>query len=369
MGGGVFNNANQINNLTVFSDPERRASNNYFWNPQNYITFANPFPPSGVAAIPPINVVYISHDRVNAYNVQWSSSVQRQVSESTVLELAYVGSQASHLDNSRSLNDAPPGSIPLQANRPYPRWGTIRYLASDAKSYYQSMQVRGERRFSRGFSFLSSYTWAHNIDQAYGTNESLPFTPGGAQNQNCFECERANSGFDYRHRFVTSFLWNIPAPTEWRGPLAFIFKNWSFNGIVTYQSGFPFTVTQSGNTQNTGAGTQRPDHVAGQNPELDNRGPARWFNTDAFVRVTNKYGNVGRNTLRQPGMKLWDIGLFKEFPITERQRFQFRWEAFNLWNTPQFRAPNAQLGTPTFGQITSTWLDNRQMQFALKYLF
>jgi hypothetical protein len=322
-----------------------------------------------VAAIPPINVVYISHDRVNAYNVQWSSSVQRQVSESTVLELAYVGSQASHLDNSRSLNDAPPGSIPLQANRPYPRWGTIRYLASDAKSYYQSMQVRGERRFSRGFSFLSSYTWAHNIDQAYGTNESLPFTPGGAQNQNCFACERANSGFDYRHRFVTSFLWNIPAPAEWRGPLAFIFKNWSFNGIVTYQSGFPFTVTQSGNTQNTGAGTQRPDHVAGQDPELDNPNPVRWFNTNAFIRVTNKYGNVGRNTLRQPGMKLWDIGLFKEFPVTERQRVQFRWEAFNLWNTPQFRAPNAQLGTPTFGQITSTWLDNRQMQFALKYLF
>ena len=154
MGGGVFNNANQMNNLTVFSDPERRASNNYFWNPQNYITFANPFPASGVAAIPPINVVYISPDRVNAYNVQWSASVQRQLSESTVLELAYVGSQASHLDNSRNLNDAPPGSIPLQANRPYPRWGTIRYLASDGKSYYQSMQVRGERRFSRGFSFL-----------------------------------------------------------------------------------------------------------------------------------------------------------------------------------------------------------------------
>ena len=114
-----------------------------------------------------------------------------------------------------------------------------------------------------------------------------------------------------------AILWNIPTPTEWRGPLAFIVKNWSFNGIVTYQSGFPFTVTQSGNTQNTGAATQRPDYVPGQNPELDNPDPSRWFNTDAFVRVTNKYGNVGRNTLRQPAMKVWDIGLFKEFPVTE----------------------------------------------------
>jgi outer membrane receptor protein involved in Fe transport len=368
-GGGVFNNANQMNNLTVFSDPERRASNNYFWNAQNYITFSNPFPTSGVAAIPPVNVVFIAPDRVNAYNVQWSASVQRQLSESTAVELAYVGSQASHLDNSRNLNDAPPNSVPLQPNRAYPVWGTIRYLASDAKSYYQSLQVRGERRFSHGFSFLSSYTWAHNVDQAYGTNESLPFTPGGVQNQNCFACERANSGFDYRHRFTTSYLWNIPAPKDWRGPAAYALKNWSFNGILAYQSGFPFTVTQSGNRQNTGAATQRPDYVPGRDPRVDNPDPTRWFNTDAFTFAVNKYGNVGRNTLRQLAMKLWDVGVFKEFPIKEGQRFQFRWEVFNLWNTPQFRAPNSQLGTPTFGLINSTWLDNRQMQFALKYLF
>jgi hypothetical protein len=368
-GGGVFNNANQMNNLTVFSDPERRASNNYFWNPQNYITYANPFPAATVGAIPPINVVYISPDRVNAYNAQWSASVQRQLSESTVVEVAYVGSQASHLDNSRNLNDARPGSIPLQPNRAYPLWGTIRYLASDAKSYYQSLQVRGERRFSKGFSFLSSYTWAHNVDQAYGTNESLPFTPGGVQNQYCFACERANSGFDYRHRFTTSYLWNIPAPADWRGPIAFALKNWSFNGILTYQSGFPFTVTQAGNRQNTGAATQRPDYVAGQNPKLDHADPSRWFNTDAFTFANNKYGDVGRNTLTQPAMKIWDIGVFKEFPVKEGHRFQFRWEVFNLWNTPQFRSPNAQLGAANFGVITSTWLDNRQMQFALKYLF
>jgi outer membrane receptor protein involved in Fe transport len=368
-GGGVFNNANQMNNLTVFSDPERRASNNYFWNAQNYITFANPFPASGVGAIPPVNVVYIAPDRVNAYNAQWSASVQRQVSESTVVEVAYVGNQASHLDNSRNLNDAPPNSVPLQPNRAYPLWGTIRYLASDGKSYFQSLQVRGERRFSRGFSFLASYTWAHAIDQAYGTNESLPFTPGGVQNQYCFACERSNSGFDYRHRLTTSYLWNIPAFKNSKGAVAFILKNWSFNGIVTYQSGFPFTITQAGNRQNTGAATQRPDYVAGQRPELADPDPARWFNTDAFTFAVNKYGALGRNTMRQPAMKLWDIGVFKEFPVSEGKRFQFRWETFNLWNTPQFRAPNAQLGAANFGQITSTWLDNRQMQFALKFLF
>jgi hypothetical protein len=150
---------------------------------------------------------------------------------------------------------------------------------------------------------------------------------------------------------------------------AFALKNWSFNGILTYQTGFPFTVTQQGNRQGTGSATQRPDYVPGQDPRLTDPDPSRWFNTDAFRFADLKYGELGRNTLRQPGMKMWDIGLFKEFPVVEGHRFQFRFEAFNLWNTPQFRSPAAQLGGPSFGQITATWLDNRQMQFALKYLF
>ncbi|MCI0624922.1 MAG: TonB-dependent receptor [Acidobacteria bacterium] len=371
LGAGGYNNANQMNNLTVFSDPTRRPSISFVADPANplALTLQNPYPIGREAPNPPINVVAVPIDRVNGYNLQWSASIQRQLSESTAVEMAYVGSQSSHLDNSRNLNDAPPGTGAFQPRRPYPLWGNIRLLASDAKAYYQSLQLRGERRFSRGFSFLSSYTWAHNIDQSYGTNEELPFTPGGVQNQNCFACERADSGFDYRHRFTTSFLWNIPVPSGWTGVQSILLKNWSFNGIVTYQSGFPFTVTQQGNRQGTGAATQRPDYVAGQNPELSDPDPSRWFNTDAFQFANLRYGNVGRNTLHQPGIKTWDIGLFKEFPIREGQRFQFRFEVFNLFNTPQFRAPNSQLGGPAFGQITSTWLDNRQLQFALKYLF
>jgi hypothetical protein len=229
--------------------------------------------------------------------------------------------------------------------------------------------VRGERRFAHGFSFLGAYTWSHNIDVSYGTNESLPFTPGGVQNDNCWGCERSNSGFDYRHRFTTSYLWNIPAPKDWKGVSKFVLKDWSLNGIVTYQSGFPFTVTQAGNMQNTGSATQRPNLVPGQDPHLPNPDPSLWFNTKAFQFSVLQYGAVGRNTLRQPGIKTWDIGLFKEFPVTEGRRFQFRAEAFNLFNTPQFSAPNSQLGAPGFGQIVSTWLNNRQLQLALKFLF
>jgi outer membrane receptor protein involved in Fe transport len=370
-GFGVYNNANQINNLTVIGNPFRTFQVQFLADPANplALTLSNPYPIGREAAAPPLSVVATPIERVNAYNVQWSFSVQRQLSPSTALEVAYVGSQASHLDNSRNANDAPPAAGAVQARRRYPLWGPIRWLGTDGKAYFNSLQVRGERRFSRGFSFLTSYTWAHNIDQSYGTNESLPFSTNGVQNMDCWACERSSSGFDYRHRFVTSFLWDIPIARSWTGVAGFLLKNWSFNGIATYQSGFPFTVTQQGNRQNTGGSPQRPDYVPGQNPKLDNATPDRWFNTAAFQFADLKFGNVGRNTLRQPAMKTWDVGIFKEFPVKETHRFQFRFEAFNLFNTPQFRAPNAALGTPTFGQITATWLDNRQLQLALKYLF
>jgi hypothetical protein len=138
---------------------------------------------------------------------------------------------------------------------------------------------------------------------------------------------------------------------------------------VTYQSGFPFGITQAGNRQGTSGSPQRPDYVPGQNPKLANPDPDLWFNTATFQFANLKFGNVGRKTMRQPAMKTWDVGLFKEFPVTESHYVQFRFEAFNLFDTPQFRAPNAVLGATAFGQITSTWLDNRQVQLALKYIF
>ncbi len=370
-GFGVYNNANQMNNLTVVSNPFKTFQVQFVADPADplALTMRNPYPFGRETAAPPLSVVLVPIDRVNAYNVQWSASVQRQLTSDTVVELAYVGSQASHLDNSRNANDAPPAPGNVQTRRRIPRWGAIRHLATDGKAYFQSMQVRGERRFSKGFSFLTSYTWAHNIDQAYGTNEGLPFSTNGAQNIDCWACERSDSGFDYRHRLTTSFLWNIPTPKDWRGAQGFLLKDWSFNGIVTYQSGFPYTITQQGNRQNTGGSPQRPDYVPGQNPQLSNRSPDHWFNQGAFKFADFKFGDVGRNTLRQPAMKTWDVGLFKEFPVKEGHRFQFRFEGFNLFNTPQFRAPNAVLGAPAFGVVTATWLDNRQMQLALKYLF
>jgi hypothetical protein len=152
------------------------------------------------------------------------------------------------------------------------------------------------------------------------------------------------------------------------------------------QSGLPVTVVQNGDSQNTGpASAQRP-HIAA-NAVVDRvwsqRTVTRWFNTAAFVRSkfegstgeglflpgTLGYGNAGISLFDAPGQKTWDFALFKEFRVKEGHKLQFRWESFNFLNSPQFSAPDRTLGSATFGQITSTAVNNREMQFALKYVF
>jgi hypothetical protein len=128
---------------------------------------------------------------------------------------------------------------------------------------------------------------------------------------------------------------------------------------------------QSGDTQNNDALWPRPNLVAGQQVTLDDRDPALWFNTAGFSRSVLSYGNSPRNPLVGPGTKTFDTSLSKSFrmPYSEAHALMFRAEAFNVFNTPQFGTPGGTLGTGTFGRVTSTALDNRQLQLALKYTF
>src|SRR5262249_10594528 len=149
--------------------------------------------------------------------------------------------------------------------------------------------------------------------------------------------------------------------------------------IVQLTSGLPVTVSQSGDSQNTGASSfERPHIVTGQSVDrvFANRSIDQWFNTAAFVRSKcngcggdgiylgpNGYGNAGVSLFDAPANKTWDFALFKEFKTGEKARFQFRWEAFNFMNMPQFSAPSRTLGAADFGHITSTIINNREMQF------
>jgi hypothetical protein len=177
----------------------------------------------------------------------------------------------------------------------------------------------------------------------------------------------------------------LPWLRKSKGPANWFFGGWAINGIVQLTSGLPVSVAQTGDSHNTGPGSQpRPHAAAGQPVErvLAGRTIDRWFNTAAFVRSKcdgctgegiylgpKGYGNAGVSLFDAPANKTWDFALFKEFTPREGHRLQLRYEAFNFLNTPQFSAPSRSLGAADFGRISSTIINNREMQFGLKYIF
>ncbi len=148
-------------------------------------------------------------------------------------------------------------------------------------------------------------------------------------------------------------------------------KGWQLSGIATLSSGSPIFINQDGDTLNVDSEEIRPNLVAGQDPTLpgSERTLARWFNTAAFTRATGTYGNSPRNPVVGPGLKTIDMSLAKSFPVRQGQQLQFRLEAFNAFNIPQWGNPNGTLGNANFGVISSTRVNNREMQLSLKYMF
>jgi hypothetical protein len=185
--------------------------------------------------------------------------------------------------------------------------------------------------------------------------------------------ERASSIFDNRHRLVVGYVWELPLARGLSGPAGFLASGWAVGGVVTLQSGFPFNVTQSGDSQNVDGLWERPNLVAGQQATLraGHRDAALWFNTNAFSRSVMQYGSSPRNPLVGPGVHVFDLSASKAFkmPYKEGHELMFRAEFFNAFNTPELNLPGSLLGTGTFGRVTSTFSDQRQIQLALKYSF
>jgi hypothetical protein len=301
----------------------------------------------------------------------WNLQIGHEISNNDVLEVGYVGSKGTHLDTSvHNFNSPDPGLGSVQPRRPYPQYGPIRMQIADGNSTYNALQTRYEHRFSSGLSLTAAYTWSHWIDDQ---NQSSNWGGAQAQNpRNRGRAERADSVFDLRHRLIIGYLWELPFGRRQKG-VSSIVGGWALGGIVALQSGAPFTVTQSGDSQNTGGGGQRPNLVPGQQAALpeSERDPQRWFNTNAFSRSVLQYGDAARNPLVGPGTTIFDLSATKVFriPHTETHELLFRAEFFNAFNTPQFAAPSSSLGTGSFGVVTGTIKDNRQIQFALKYGF
>jgi hypothetical protein len=356
-------------------------NNLFFPLPGLLLTVENPFPSNFPVPLPD-SALAIQRDLRTAYLQHWNANLQRQLWGRAVLEVAYVGSKGTKLLSARDINQPQPSVLPPGlpfVPRPNPRFDDVTQIESRASSSYHSLQARYQQRLARGLAALVSYTWSKSIDDASNFFASAG-DPNFPQNSYDLRAERGRSNFDVRHRFNASYSYDLPfgrgrALLADAGWLTTLVSGWQTAGIVTLQTGRPFTVALIQEFDNSGTGraslgfgaNDRPN-VAG-NPRLSRPTPERWFDTSAFVfPAPGTFGNAGRNILDGPGYQNVNASLLKDTALGERLRLQLRAEFFNLLNRPNFNLPDNFLGSPSFGRITSA-REPRRVQFGAKLLF
>lgn len=384
---GIVNN--RFVNVTPFSpqfsvtQPRAPFSNPYLGSVNPYPA---PFPPPSNAPFPG-PILAITYDPSNN-NVQqtpvvynWNFIVERQLASSWVGRVAYVGSQSRHLLQSMELNPSiyrAGSTLGPDARRQFQPYGSITQATQDVNSGYNSLQFTLQKRLSQGFSLLANYTWSKSIDTlpfnqniatiVQGGSSPIPWNMAGRR-----AVDRGPSEFDRTHRFVVSYVWDLPKLNNLNPFVKGFIGGWQLTGIVTAQTGGPLTALAGVDRSGTALGTDRANYT-GVDPYGANAcaGAGRcvgYLNPQAFgLAPLGGFGNVGKGSLRGPGLVTWDAGLFKEIPVKERLRFQFRAEFFNLLNHANFSDPNTTLSANNFGRILAT-SDPRIGQLALKVLF
>ena len=308
----------------------------------------------------------IAPDFDNAYVQSWNFNVQRELFSNLALLVGYFGSKGTHLISRRNLNQ------PINGVRPFPRLspsspilpganlGNITQVESGGNSSYNALWISATQRLARGLQFNASYTWSKSLD--YNS-----FSTGGIVGQDSYNLrgDRGLSDFDVRHRFVFSGIYDVPL----RGNA--LLDGWQLATIFQLQSGSPVNIVTSNSTVNGIANTLRPD-VAG--PIAIVGSVERWFDTTVFTAVPRS-GSLGRNVVIGPGFSNTDFSIIKNTRLGEDLLLQFRAEFFDLFNRANFGPPGNVVGTPAFGQITSTRFQtgesgsSRQIQFAVKISF
>lgn len=348
------------------------------------------------------------------YIEEWNLNVERALTKTMALQIAYVGTRGVKLAflSNRNQPTQPldtnfescptatdPSCItgaPTNFGRLYfstvPNIGEVRTLANEAWSLSHGLQVKLEKRFSGNWSMLNSYTWQHSIGQ---TEEDEYLEP---QNTYNLAAERGNNAPDYRHQLSSAWSYLLPIGPKQKlwsseGPIHWLTEGWQLNGIIAMHSGEAFTPLLSQDYTNTDSGAPRPDvigdpynfsNAVNQGCPANKQTIQCWYNPAAFALPTlapgqsfaRDYGNARRGSLRGPAIYNVDASLFKNLNLSERLKMQFRVEAFNLFNTSEFALPYAAVdqagspGTPSLsGSITSTAHASRELQFALKLSF
>lgn len=365
--------------------------------PANPVTWANSIPGGSgtVVQVPPPFAWAAAYDHATPYTIQYVLNIQRQLSADWAVEIGYLGSQSHHLYGFQNINQALPGPLnSINSRRPFPNFGVLSFVNDSFNGNYNAGSVKVTRRYSKGLSLNTSYTWAKSIDNASGTR-TQGFDTLFPQDSSCLQCERGLSSFDVRHRWVLGAVYDLPI-----GKGKFLGINnsvanaivggWQLSTNSTIQSGVPATLTIGFNNAGTNNPLpDRPSYSGVGTGYLTHSVPTsqglRWFDPASFiVSPQGTFGNVGRNTMITPHLQSIDMALAKRFtmPYSEHHTLQLRVEAFNVFNHPTWGAPNLNIlagaafpGAPAnaahqgFGIISTTAVPMRQIQLGLKYSF
>jgi hypothetical protein len=294
---------------------------------------------------------------------------EQELGWDTALRLTYNGQHAINLTVSPDLNQIPANTIGFAAanrNRPFPNWNIIFTRDNGGSSKYHGLTTEVNRRFSDGLQFQSSWVWSKNLSNADGA------APGGFGAENGprlldrfnLAADSGNVAFTRRHRFLTTFIWEVPVGRgraflkSVPGVVDQVLGGWQLSGITLFQTGPFLTPTMSGtDPSGTGASrrsSQRPDLVG--NPKPSAQTAAQWFNRSAYVVPANnigRFGNASVGTLVGPGTKNFSMALAKKFRFTEEVSLRYEATFSNLFNHTNLGNPGTNVSTSSFGVITS----------------
>lgn len=327
-------------------------------------------------------VWYSTHPHYpSGYMQQWNLTASRDVGWGVAVEAGYVGSRGVNLNGIQTLaNYSQDLFDKVRAN--VPALGAIALWTKGYNSKYHALEMKANKRLGAGLEFLAAFTWGHALAESSNEDSNENNEVDTNEFGNFYRRQWSNADFDVRKRFTLSGIYQLPIGRgqafgrNWNAVVDSLLGGWRLNYIVTLQDGRPWSVRTASNTI--------PDRTCDGNLPASQRTSDRWFDATCFpnhvgrqitdangvTRTIDTQGNAAPNVITGPGLNKVDLGLHKEFSFSETARLQLRFEAFNVFNHPNFIGPSANyfLNTPTGGRLTRAF-DNRDIQVALKFLF
>jgi hypothetical protein len=338
--------------------------------------FLAPIPANGlITNAPPQAYNVINLNWKAPYVESWNAAVQRALPSGFVLDVAYVGNVGVGQAQNYNLNAgfvAGAGAAGQPEFAPFGRTASST-IFKQVGSNYNSLQVKLEHRYNNGLSATSSYTFQKGLGFTTANGSGV----GGTNFYIDFSRNYSRLANDRTHTFVQSLIYELPfgKGKKWlnTGVASWIAGGWQVTGVLSLETGAPFSVTASATSLNAPSNVQVAN-INGSFHKLKGIGPGNnWFDTSVFSQPTTAaYGNTGQNAYVGPGFFNLDASAFRRFPITERVNLELRGEAFSLTNTPQFGTPSSSVSNADFGQINGASggaTGNRVMELAAKITF